>query len=650
MGKNTLYKFLEIIITEDIVRRRKKWHFLFLLGGIFLIFSYSLGKEKIWFQVGPNIRASDETDERDRHECWIAASLEDLDFLVGISHAGGRYDRVCPVIVSQDCGQTWKDVIFPGGNVGFDPLVLAGLDGTMYASVVGYDRKEGPHTKIWSTKDRGDTWQGPTEIYGFSFDHPRMAIDNSGSPFHGRLYYAWNQVSDTIETGQFNIYLHYSDDEGKSFIGPIHIDKIMGGKPTMCDILVLSDGSLIVPYYPYVWPLDNKENEKKPVYLKTSNDGGQTFSGRRKIIDIGASGWLDLRKDWPNEWALPIFTADVSKESPYMDHIYMVWDESTRTGNSSIWLIWSPDKGKTWSEPVQVNDNPPASGKGPKDYRMTPVVAVNQEGIVGVAWYDRRDDPTRRCWNYYMAFSLDGGQTFEKNIRVSSSPSCPEDNTAPSVRISNISLELKEEGAKAGVKEKKEEKPKTPSIEVSFDRARNVWPGHYTGLTVDVKGKFHALWADRRNGPQQLYTAVVEVLSQTPEIPELSEDIDITQRVRLVAGQANFDEEKDVSSFKLQIQNVSEEPIYAPLKLRVTRIEKGWNDLNTMEILNSDNKETEIGAVLDFTSLMGMKTWLNPNEITEAKKIKVKTFFEAGLDGKIEFIIIGKIKKKDHLN
>lgn len=627
----------------------KKYYLISLLGGIFLILSLASGKEKVWVQVGPNIRASAEIEEGERNECWIAASLKDPDFLVGISHLSKGRERTCPVIVSQDGGQTWKDVIFPGGNEGFDPLVLAGPDGIMYAMVC--PRGTHKYSRIWSTKDKGKTWQGPTEIYAFSLDHPRMAVDTTEGPFYGRLYYAWNQGLDTIEKGKFNIYLHYSDDEGKSFTGPIHLQKVEGGKLVMVDIVALSDGTLIVPYYQYYFPIQgkevNKKNENQPLWILTSTDGGNTFSGPQKVIEVGTSAWLDVNEDFPRAFTLPIVTADISRDSPYRDRIYMVWDESTRAGNSNIWLIWSADKGKTWSEPIGVNDNLPASGKGPRDFRMTPVVAVNQEGIIGVTWYDRRDDPTRRCWNYYMAFSLDGGQTFEKNIRISSSPSCPEENTAPSVRISNISPEPKKEEEKENSKEekKKEEKPKIPSIEVSFDRARNVWPGHYTGLTVDVKGRFHLLWADRRNGPQQLYTTVVEVLRKAPEIPELSEEIDITKRVRLVAGQADFDEEKGVSSFKVQIQNVSQESIFTPLKLRVCSIEKGWNNLSTMEILNSDNKKKGIGAVWDFSSLIGSKKRLDPKEITEVKKIKIKTFIEAGLDGKIEFEVLGKVKK-----
>lgn len=635
------------------MRKMKKYYLLplLLLGGIFLTFGVALEKKKVWVQVGPNIRASAEIEKYGRNECWIAADLKDPDFLLGISQTfseGGGTARICPVIVSKDGGQTWQEVTLPGGNEGFDPLVMAGPDGIMFVMLSGIYHWQGLYPRIWSTRDKGETWQGPTDVYAFSLDHPRMAVDTTGSPFNGRLYYAWNEVADTIEKGQFNIYFHYSDDKGKSFTGPIHLQKVGEGKLVMVDIVVLSDGTLIVPYYQYYWPYENKKNEKMPLWILTSTDGGRTFSGPQKVIDIGASAWLNLmKKDFPRAFALPIVAADISKESPYRDRIYIAWDDCTRTGDSNIWLIWSADKGKTWSGPVRVNDNPPAFGKGPKDYRMTPVVAVNQQGIVGVAWYDRRDDPTRRCWNYYMAFSLDGGQTFEKNIRISSSPSCPEKNTSPSIRVTNISPEPKKEQEKEEAEEEKKEelKTKTPSLEVSFDRARNVWPGHYTGLTVDVKGRFHPLWADRRSGPQQLFTTVVEVLRKPPEIPELSKEIDITNRMRVVASQANFDEEKGISTFELQIQNVSQDPIFEPLKLKVSSIERGWNNLNSMEILNSDNNEKGIGAVWDFSSLMGSKRRLDPKEITEAKKIEIKTFVERGLDGKIEFKVLGRVKE-----
>src|SRR5690606_7441422 len=62
---------------------------------------------------------------------------------------------------------------------------------------------------------------------------------------------------------------------------------------------------------------------------------------------------------------------------------------------------------------------------------------VNAQGHVGVAWYDRREDPARRCWKQYFAASLDGGVTFTPNVAVSSAASCPAKDAQPSVYVWN---------------------------------------------------------------------------------------------------------------------------------------------------------------------------------------------------------------------
>ena len=622
---------------DEEVERKLYWilRICFIFCGMLLIGLSCQGRDKIQVQVGPNIRVSSNTrpEEGRRNEGWIAASLEDPDFLIAVAQDDmDPTGRICIAAISKDGGYSWEEISLPEenkkfmanfppdmtGNDGFDPLALAGTNGKMYVMYTGYPGGipgwiVSQHPRLWVTKDKGKKWEGPTEILGNNIDHPRMAIDMTGGPYNGRLYFAWNESDDAIEKGKYHIFLHYSDDEGKSFAGPKELQCVEGGKLVMVDIMVLSDGTLIIPYYQFFYPLNDAKNEKQPFWILTSSDGGKTFVGPQKVIDIGASR---------SAFALPIAAADGSKESAYQDRIYVAWDDCTRTGESNIWLIWSGDKGKTWSEPLRVNDNPQSPGKGPRDFRVTPVVAVNRDGIVGVAWYDRRDDPTRRCWNYYMAFSQDGGQTFGKNIKVSSAPSCPDKDMAPSIRISE------------------------PFLEISFDRGRSVWPGHYTGLTADLNGRFHPLWADRRNGIQQLYTAVVEVSPNPPEIPKDLQENDITNKVRLTAEQMSFNEDKGISTFYLQIQNISDQPIYAPLKLKASDIKQGLDEIETLEALNADNKLKKVGAEWDFSSLMGTENRLDPKEKTEAKKIEIRAFARAGLDGKLKFQILGKVKKR----
>src|SRR5581483_8185741 len=257
----------------------------------------------------------------------------------------------------------------------------------------------------------------------------------------GRLYIAWNEVSDTVFKKKYHIFLNYSDDGGQTFSDPALLESDDNGKLVITEPVVLSDGTLLVTYYQYFLPLSDKKNEHQPLYVLRSADGGETFAKAEKIGDVGVSGWRYLRRDFRSAFTLPIFTADTSPTSKYRDHLYTVWDDA-REGRANIWLSMSTDKGRTWSKPRALNDNPPPAEGGPPDFRMTPVVAVNKDGVVGVAWYDRRDDPTRRCWKQYFTASTDGGATFIPNAAISSAPSCPDKDAAPTVYVSNAGPEI----------------------------------------------------------------------------------------------------------------------------------------------------------------------------------------------------------------
>jgi hypothetical protein len=108
----------------------------------------------------------------------------------------------------------------------------------------------------------------------------------------------------------------------------------------------------------------------------------------------------------------------------------------------------------------------------------------------------------------------------------------------------------------------------------------------------------------------------------------------------------SFNEDKGISTFYLQIQNISDQPIYALLKLKASDIKQGLDEIETLEALNADNKLKKVGAEWDFSSLMGTENRLDPKEKTEAKKIEIRAFARAGLDGKLKFQILGKVKKR----
>ncbi len=315
----------------------------------------------------------------------------------------------------------------------------------------------------------------------------------------------------------------------------------------------------------------------------------------------------------------------------------------------------------SWSKPLFVNDNPPQPAEGPRDRRNTPAIAVNKDGLIGIAWYDRRNDPTKRCWEYFFAASSDGGVSFSKNVPVSTAPSCPAPNTPPAIHVHDLTppedmrlppevvsrmrpVEKEMYQYKVAAEEVRREAEKgiqTGRVSMVFNPSRSVFPGDYTGLTASPDGVFHPLWADRRNGPQQLYTTRVSVLSSPPTAP-VTKEVDVTSLAEVMAGAASFDEDKGTVGFDLQLHNVSKQMLYGPITLRVSKILQTAASPG-MQLLNAKDSPE---AGWTFAGKLGSWNRLEPKDISEPIHIQVKTSREAGLDGAFDFAVMGNMGKE----
>lgn len=100
----------------------------------------------------------------------------------------------------------------------------------------------------------------------------------------------------------------------------------------------------------------------------------------------------------------------------------MVWEDIGGV-TTSVQFMRSGDGGKTWSNPVQVNDVPHPR----HNYynQLYPTLGVAPDGRVDVAWYDWRNDPTYtptaeqgQFQDIYYRYSNDGGQTWSSSVRV----------------------------------------------------------------------------------------------------------------------------------------------------------------------------------------------------------------------------------------
>jgi BNR repeat-like domain len=359
-------------------------------------------------------------------------------------------DMTCAALVSEDAGQSWRRYDFPTRGCG-DPWVAILPRGGAVFLTLGRSGLQ-----AYRSENGGRSWADSSVSFGRRFDHGTLAIDRTNGRFAGSVYVSSHQtVQDSSGAFRSAIFVARSADGGKTFSSPTHV--IPSNLPTFPNNpIVLSDGVLIVPFVSYVRnTLDDERTDL--VWSITSVDGGVTFSPPYYVSEC-AGHWGQLAAD--------------RSAGEYRDRLYWAcWDRSKR----GVYVYHSSDRGKTWSPPIQVN-----RGSG---LAQTAAIAVNQDGVVGVSWYDAREDPREyldqfRCQNVYFSASLDGGQTFLPDVKVSSAENCPD----------------------------------TPRN----GHAGRRWTagGDYHGLAATADGRFHLLWADSREGIYQLRTAIVSVDSK----------------------------------------------------------------------------------------------------------------------------------------
>ena len=152
-----------------------------------------------------------------------------------------------------------------------------------------------------------------------------------------------------------------------------------------------------------------------------SNDGGATFVQQSAV-------------QWPNYVGTyvssrnsvqgmrtrpyPMIAADNSY-GPSRGKLYCVYASNTPAGSGNkpdIFCRNSADGGATWSNAVQVNDDPNTTS----NHQWQPSVWCDkQTGKLYVMWMDTRDTPTSDSACIYASYSADGGTTFAANQRIS---------------------------------------------------------------------------------------------------------------------------------------------------------------------------------------------------------------------------------------
>jgi hypothetical protein len=203
-----------------------------------------------------------------------------------------------------------------------------------------------------------------------------------------------------------------SDWTSRQIFDPGQNDQTIGNQ-----IVVMPDGDLVDAFTQF--SNDNKGGRQGGlIRVMRSEDAGDSWSGQITVERLGAIGvtvpdsTFDDDAD-PDPVRTSDFNAEVaSDERANTDNVYAVWQDARFNGfqRDQIAFSKSTDGGETWSAPVRINGEPSTQA-------FTPAIRVDDQGNIGVTYYDfRNDNPATYAVETDLWFlrSGDGGQTWSE--------------------------------------------------------------------------------------------------------------------------------------------------------------------------------------------------------------------------------------------
>jgi hypothetical protein len=313
---------------------------------------------------------------------------------------------------STDGGQTWQEIpaaTLPGGTNLGDSLVTTDVAGNFYLVTTALNPQNfstitvarSPNGHSWSElTDAVTTEVRPRSLH----DRPWLAIDRHNSPFRNQIYVAWVKFDDLKQRS--TVMLSRATTTNFRFSRPIDITPQNRGFTLVgARVTVGAMGEVYLTWF---------NNQLQQLFFTRSLDGGQTFTTPQAIIDFAGQQFPLLLN---GSFAINPF-ANIVVDST-SNNIYLVYNappvhpQATPRDKSDVWLQRSTNAGQTWSEPIRINDDTTFTDQ------WQPSATVTASGKVAVTWYDRRNDPINNgLVDVYLAVSIDGGQQFQPNYRV----------------------------------------------------------------------------------------------------------------------------------------------------------------------------------------------------------------------------------------
>ncbi len=355
------------------------------------------------------------------------------------------------VFTTMDGGAVWDQRRFQM-IAGADPWLSMDPEGRVFLSYLGMRTNPGDVELLYhSSTDGGSTW---TDARSLGTGHDRETMTSAWLDGRSVTFLTSSRARWTSENSSLTYaYVARSvDGGGLDSLAALLPNNLRSNTFTT---VVTRDGTLILSLLDYATGTFQMLDTRR-AWVIASEDQGVTFSKPRFVAeDLAPRTYFVIAGD-PTDRFAPGRLYAVRTVAP----------DST----PSILLSWSDDHGRSWSEDVTVAD--PVAGARP----IGPAnIAVDEEGTVGVAWFDSRNGGDVRTVDLYVSVSSDGGATFTEEARVTEVTSA--NDTVANGR--------------------------------AVDRFGQ--GGDYFGMQPHPEGGFQLLWADSRTGVYQLYTAHVGI-------------------------------------------------------------------------------------------------------------------------------------------
>lgn len=313
------------------------------------------------------------------------------------SSTGGA--RGVATAVSRDGGVTWTRSAAPpfsrcaGGNAdnhgdyarASDPWVSFGADGTAWQIALGlngaWPLPDSSNAILVSRSiDGGANWSPPTVLIRDTGSYLNDKESITADPHDSRYVYAvWDRL-DTAGSGP--TYFARTTDGGASWepARPIY-DPGNTAQTINNQLVVLADGTLVVLFTRL--PTTTPNTVAPAMLLLRSTDQGATWSAPVTVAAVQAVGTADAASGRRVRDGAHLGSIAAGPRG----ELAVVWQDARFSGGAvdDIAFARSTDGGLTWSAPVRINGAPGARA-------FVPVVHIRADGVIGVGYYDLRND------------------------------------------------------------------------------------------------------------------------------------------------------------------------------------------------------------------------------------------------------------------